>query len=453
MSKTQKTSNKMIMGQCIDRISKLPDEVLCCVLSQLPTKEAVATSVLSKRWEHIWTSTPNLDFSDCLLRSKDYETEIWMFKDYVDNVLFHHDGAVIEKCSLSCYSRYASDYLYAWICAVMCCGVQEFILNSTRLESEIKDFPWTVFTCKTLVVLKITGRFILNLPSCILPNLKTLHLDSVIYVDDDSVQRLFSGCPSLEELDIRRSSWDGMLILNVSIPLLKRLSIIFPEVTIGIGTGHETKINAPYLEYLALGDNVSTDYFIKPTSSLNEARVFHNCLYGILQGIQNVRLLALSGDIMGSLRKILEDHEMPKFKHVSQLELGVGEYIDWSLLPKLLESAPNLKVLVFPKGLVVPIFNSGQFRRFYWESPENVPECLSFHLKTIKIHNFVGVPGEVYLVKFLLKSSKVLEGIIIHCYNLDRGWKMWDNHMVARNDIANAPRGSNGCQVEFIGIE
>ncbi|KAI9076742.1 hypothetical protein K1719_041325 [Acacia pycnantha] len=40
--------------------SELPEKVLSHILSFLPTKEAVRTSVLSKRWEYIWTSIPKL---------------------------------------------------------------------------------------------------------------------------------------------------------------------------------------------------------------------------------------------------------------------------------------------------------------------------------------------------------------------------------------------------------
>lgn len=43
-------------------LGSLPDVVIRHILSFLPTKDAVRTSVLSKRWEFLWTSIPTLDF-------------------------------------------------------------------------------------------------------------------------------------------------------------------------------------------------------------------------------------------------------------------------------------------------------------------------------------------------------------------------------------------------------
>ncbi|KAM0007030.1 putative F-box domain-containing protein [Helianthus debilis subsp. tardiflorus] len=45
-----------------DRLSMLPEDILSRILSLMPTKYAVRTSVLSKRWRYTWTSVTNLDF-------------------------------------------------------------------------------------------------------------------------------------------------------------------------------------------------------------------------------------------------------------------------------------------------------------------------------------------------------------------------------------------------------
>ncbi|XP_028092693.1 putative F-box protein At3g58960 [Camellia sinensis] len=45
-------------------IERNTDLVLAHILSFLPTKYAVATSTLSPRWKHIWTSVPYLEFNE-----------------------------------------------------------------------------------------------------------------------------------------------------------------------------------------------------------------------------------------------------------------------------------------------------------------------------------------------------------------------------------------------------
>ncbi|WJX72590.1 hypothetical protein P8452_56454 [Trifolium repens] len=53
----------------VDIISKLPDSLISHILSCLPTKDAVRTSLLSKRWIDCWTliNKVNIDEDESVL--------------------------------------------------------------------------------------------------------------------------------------------------------------------------------------------------------------------------------------------------------------------------------------------------------------------------------------------------------------------------------------------------
>ncbi|KAJ0431823.1 putative F-box domain, leucine-rich repeat domain superfamily, F-box-like domain superfamily [Helianthus annuus] len=72
---------KMGMNVEGDRLSSLPDDLIHKILSFCSIKDAIGTSVLSSRWEYVWTSMPYLSFS-----SEDFDT-LPAFSKFVNHVL------------------------------------------------------------------------------------------------------------------------------------------------------------------------------------------------------------------------------------------------------------------------------------------------------------------------------------------------------------------------------
>ncbi|XP_061346443.1 F-box/FBD/LRR-repeat protein At1g13570-like [Gastrolobium bilobum] len=79
-----------------DRISYLPDRVMDQILSYVPNREAVGTSILSRKWRYKWATVPNLVFDNDTLLYYTLDSSIDMNKlvSYIDHVLLLHSGPI-----------------------------------------------------------------------------------------------------------------------------------------------------------------------------------------------------------------------------------------------------------------------------------------------------------------------------------------------------------------------
>ncbi|KAF5728598.1 F-box/LRR-repeat protein [Tripterygium wilfordii] len=157
---------------------RLPDVVLQHILSFLPTKDAVRTSILSKRWEYLWTSIPNLEFSQG-------QCKRIHLMEFVERVFSHRDSD-IKLFSITCEVLAEAGRIRRWISAAIRRNVKElyFDLNNFKKPFEL---PHCLFTSASVEKLFLSISCTLRLPTSIcFSKLKILHLELITFPDDHS---------------------------------------------------------------------------------------------------------------------------------------------------------------------------------------------------------------------------------------------------------------------------
>ncbi|XP_022717729.1 F-box/FBD/LRR-repeat protein At4g26340-like [Durio zibethinus] len=426
---------------CLDRISQLPDVLIQHILSFLPTKEAVATSVLSKRWLWVWTSVPILDLEDSLFCKTDERLRI-DFMQFFTKVLIFNKVASLDKFCLKFNAVYHPWYVKTCFWAAVARDVKELDINIQGMENfPLLKLPCALFTAKTLHVLKLNHGIELDVPGTVsLPCLKVLHLVWIKCRRDESVSRLFCGCPVLQELLLKNLDCDNALNFNISIPTLKSLFISFFTGQVSC----KLKINAPILQYLNLQANLpQLEYDVEDVSSLDEANVTVSLLGNhhipLVKALCNAKFLSFNWDwytIMHNFKTY------PLFLNLVRLELNVG-YGGWSVLSRFLESSHNLKVLVLAKNANC----RGLGLECRWTPPKYVPKCLPSSLTMVYFRGFEGLRYQLSMVKYILNNAGVLKMMDI-CTNGISDMPM-DSKFDMLRKLSMFPRGSKACQLQF----
>lgn len=256
-----------------DFISRLSDELLCNILSRLPTEDVIRTTILSSRWNDLWTSIHNLYFNDRNFRESfvgDENSSKTSFMIFVDQVLARFQSKAIQVFSLSCDSlrtRYELSRVNAWIRFAIEHNVRDLELYVYIQDPYYKNgmhlrLPQRILTCKTLTQLTMRTFVLLDIPDSLVcfPSLKILYL-TVQIPCGDLLQKLFSNynCPLLEDLSIEgdieyEENINDRLTFNIFVPTLLRLTIRLYSDNCGYVSGCKFVITAPNLQYLKIKD-------------------------------------------------------------------------------------------------------------------------------------------------------------------------------------------------------
>ncbi|KAK4764460.1 hypothetical protein SAY87_013898 [Trapa incisa] len=203
-----------------DRISDLPHSIVESILTRLPIREAVKTSILSRAWRYKWAMLTQLVFDDdCAYLPGELGPPKDTLVKFVTRCLFLHQGPIHSYKLSTSFLLNAPD-IDQWILFLSRKDVKELILELG--EGEWFRIPSCLFSCSKLTHLELCNCELDPPPTFKgFTNLRTLILHQVI-VAADAIESIISSCPLLENLSL---SYFDSLAITISAPNLKYLRL------------------------------------------------------------------------------------------------------------------------------------------------------------------------------------------------------------------------------------
>lgn len=197
-----------------DIISNLPDELLSQILSRLPTKYAVQTSVLSKFWKDKWMCINNIDINDRELFIRGSREEATFIELVGKMLLLKH----ILSFHLSCWLAYGLSCMEDWISAALDSNIESFKLFYAQQGI---SFSFSLFNRILLKNLELKLSCSITMPSkTCFPYLTSLYLDGVGISSENNTTLLTLEFLILKKLKLRTCAWSNVEIVEIHSPAL-----------------------------------------------------------------------------------------------------------------------------------------------------------------------------------------------------------------------------------------
>ncbi|CAL5094749.1 unnamed protein product [Urochloa decumbens] len=313
MSNKHRRTTALEASTC-DVISSLPDELLHHIPSFTTAWEAVQTCVLSMRWLHVWQPLRRLSIEGHKFTSK------IGFMEFMDNLLLRRGCIPLDSFR---WTTTGSIYLNddrASLCVsyALCCSVRELEIVE---HHHLLNLDHSYFTSAHLRILNLSG----------------------VSITDIFIERLFSGCPALEDLVMVDCH---VLATKFSSTTLKNLNTTSRSLNVYDYDDdfEDLVIDAPNLISLHLEDlpflapclvNVSS--LVTAYISLEEESSNFDAKYSIVGALSNATKLKLLSpvdncdDYPSLLNKVL-NRDLQRSQTFNNLKkLSVGDSLAWML--------------------------------------------------------------------------------------------------------------------------
>ncbi|KAH7513243.1 hypothetical protein FEM48_Zijuj12G0176500 [Ziziphus jujuba var. spinosa] len=446
-----------------DRLSALNDNVLLHLLSFLPTLDAIRTCVLSKRWSYLWTFVPALSYN---LERTSCCKNVDEFVSFVEKTIILNKSSKMFKFLLNFQQHFGECYMVhldskvldIWTRFATKANVEELCLALYEDDFGLRctmdynlhmnySLPKHIFGCSSLTKLYLSHCNIVPHGVITWTLLKSLSIKNT-KVSDDVMQKVLSGSPALEVLEIRRCA--GINRLDITSASVRKLviedywiwnkddiSFIYPSSEI-------LEILAPNIKVLELLGHFGTKCQLVDVSSLVSAHIgfelnkrlvavpdstraakyykeSQNMLRELLSSVRFVKELTLGAWCFQIITKLLEVKYLHSPLPECESLMLKARIREWELqgMAKLLRNFPPLVKLTIDaatcKRTQDLLDHFGAEVKISWASIGKTFNSLLLHdLKTVKIVGscLCNEKQSIALAEFLLKNANVLETMV-----------------------------------------
>ncbi|KAJ1691738.1 hypothetical protein LUZ63_015893 [Rhynchospora breviuscula] len=389
-------------------ISNLPDCLLSSILSVLPIRDAIRTSVLSSRWRDLWKLNP-LHFDDSSIAFDHIASPLSPFQTQVKTFEALNSIASVHPGPIHNFriSRLREPAFHCEIDTLMQTltrkGIRDLSLSFGHRDQLRYRLPSSFLQCQTLRKALLSDCFFLPSPvvnSCF-PNLRDLTLEFV-FLWDHLLQCLLESCKQLEVLQLINCS--GLQYVRLNCAKLQKFTI--HERNHGGYVNEEVHAkevvieDAPELRSLRFGESTvnHTRISVKHVHKLEVLGFFS---MNASMRIGNTFFKSYNQREMSVNRSM----DLPTVKKLAILVIGP---FNCSLFSDVLRCFPCLETL-YIKGSI------GQDQHIgFWEQQAPFGFC-EHHLKSVTMIQFCGRGAEVEFVKFFVEHGQVLQRITLIC--------------------------------------
>ncbi|KAE9451102.1 hypothetical protein C3L33_17005, partial [Rhododendron williamsianum] len=372
----------------LDLISNLPRHIIDCVLSRLPLRDAVRTSILSRKWRGYSATLPHLDFGyQFYLTIKEtwgrsslvnfhYELERTISKIFV----LHHGPLVKVTLYIPKLSRRAPD-TDQWIDLLSRKNIKELTLDYRYNRRHL--LPHCFFSCLDLTHLELRSTVFAPPPG-------------------------FNGFRNLIALKFRRVKLKAYKLESLlhGSPLLQKL------ILVDCSGFHRIKVSAPNLESFQLQPHrkfkticfEDVPKLADVTVSTSDTGAGHfaksSTLLEFLTSLPKLTRLSVNGNLLKILARDTLPQELPTtVEGLNYLKLNSLDFADFDQISCalcLIRNTPNLKQLEI-QASTTRLTNIPPRKLGYMEAGAPFG-CTLNRLQVVKIELLAGFKPELELV-------------------------------------------------------